>query len=717
MLNCYACARTYIRIVFGDVSRGSSKPLQNITFHGGRCPRRSYAAAVTAARQGEDSAKHVSPPTLEQRRGAVAKGVQFKRESLEQELRYLRDPLKLAENTVSLLRQHEHQKALEILRVASRDTACTVSWNHVIDYNMASGRVTAAIKAYNEMKKRAQPPDAHTYTILLRGLAWHTEYLQSFQRALSIYHSMSAENSPVKPSIIHTNAVLKVCARAGEIDSLFDIAAKLPVRGKGAPDNFTFTTILNAIRTAGWNGGKDLRFEDKEQYAARRQRAVLQGRRMWDDIIGRWRRGDIMIDEEVVCAMGRLLLLGYMPQDFDDILSLVEQTMAIPRQVSRINNSARKSYSSATEALLSAPTSADIGTDHVVQENNSVPSAALSTNHTDYDDPSTTPGSEFDALPPSESTVISYARPGRNTLSLLVDACIRLHEPRAAHEYWSLLTAPPPHPNIDPDSENFHMYLRLLRMNRASRSAAGLVDEMVNNNAVRVQAKTFRIAMSACVRDDKNPRVTATALKLLRTMINTLEEPDLKSCEMFLEVMRTGGGNDRNWKVLKQALKELGPCVGNLKSLLAYGRIGSEEGRENVRAVSTPDEPFAGGGSEPDVDGTLDSDGSIHPSRRPAYLKSSTSETGRINDEGRMEVKSFASKMIGAYDKVLVVAGEEMSGIERQECMEERAALAAWVTRIGGKVVRNKKMASRRPAPAKGGVRKGEGGGDDGRGW
>ena len=89
-----------------------------------------------------------------QERGVGDKETQFKRTELEQELRYLRDPLKLAENTVSLLRQDDHKKALELVRIASRTMACTVSWNHIIDYDMGRGKVSAAIKTYNEVSIR-----------------------------------------------------------------------------------------------------------------------------------------------------------------------------------------------------------------------------------------------------------------------------------------------------------------------------------------------------------------------------------------------------------------------------------------------------------------------------------------------------------------------------------------------------------------------------------
>src|SRR2546421_9637627 len=132
------------------------------------------------------------------------------------------------------------------------------------------------------MKKRAQPPDAFTYTILLRGLATHVNYPQSLAKALSIYHSLFAPNSSVKPSIIHTNAVLKVCARAKDLDSMWGIAARLPTTGKNAPDSLTFTTILNALRqNASEQMGEQVNSEAQQRH--RKEKAIREGRRIWDD--------------------------------------------------------------------------------------------------------------------------------------------------------------------------------------------------------------------------------------------------------------------------------------------------------------------------------------------------------------------------------------------------------------------------------------------------
>ena len=120
-------------------------------------PRRGYA---TEAIPFENSSRHAIPPTTVKRThlspakpssdtevaGSLSKA------SLEQEIRWLKDPLKLGDYTVKLLRQDDVGKALGLVRLASKDIACTVSWNHLIDYFMSKGKVADATKLYNEVR-------------------------------------------------------------------------------------------------------------------------------------------------------------------------------------------------------------------------------------------------------------------------------------------------------------------------------------------------------------------------------------------------------------------------------------------------------------------------------------------------------------------------------------------------------------------------------------
>ena len=466
------------------------------------------------------------------------------------------------------------------------------------------------------MKKRAQQPDAHTFTTLFRGFAWHAKLPLSAPRALSIYHSMYNENCPVKPNVIHTNAVLKVCALAGDIDGLLGVAAMLPSRGNGAPNNLTYTTILNAIRMASWNDTKTQ--ETSPAKTERASQAVMQGRRLWEEIRDRWASGDLYIDEELVCAMGRILLLSYEVQDWDDILSLVEQTMGIRRQAPRLGDPAR----ARTLRQMEPSESKDDDIEGNVDLQTLLPPPEPSED--ELSDPSI---SAFALLPDGPPASQAAVRPGRNTLSLLVDACIRLNLVRPAQNYWGILTNPSGKYNITPDSENYHMYLRLLRVQRASRLAVELVEEMKGNQLdtkVHPQTKTFRIALSCCVRDSKNPNALIHAAKLARMMTDTLPHPDARALSMYLELaMMTQRGN---WRALMGVIRGTELGVRNLRSLLAYDLKGLEKQKME-------------------------------------------------------DVMALVKKLIGAFDMVLDLGREEMDQKETVRCREQKHILAAYVTK------------------------------------
>lgn len=59
--------------------------------------------------------------------------------------------MKLGDHIVQLLRQDGLDKALALVRLASKDIQCTVSWNYLIDFYMSKGKPSEAIKLYNEV--------------------------------------------------------------------------------------------------------------------------------------------------------------------------------------------------------------------------------------------------------------------------------------------------------------------------------------------------------------------------------------------------------------------------------------------------------------------------------------------------------------------------------------------------------------------------------------
>lgn len=114
------------------------------------------SSSSTNPRQTDRVALAKHDRTTKQRDPNQASGEKKTRE-LKQELTYLEDPLKLAENTVKLLRKDDHEKALDIVRMATKRTSCVVSWNHIIDYQMSKGKIHPAEKIYNEVPIPSMP--------------------------------------------------------------------------------------------------------------------------------------------------------------------------------------------------------------------------------------------------------------------------------------------------------------------------------------------------------------------------------------------------------------------------------------------------------------------------------------------------------------------------------------------------------------------------------
>jgi hypothetical protein len=74
------------------------------------------------------------------------------------ELRWLRDPLRLSERVRAVLPRKggtkpvlAETKALALVRTASKDMNCIVAWNHIIDHYMAQGKPKVAQKIFNEV--------------------------------------------------------------------------------------------------------------------------------------------------------------------------------------------------------------------------------------------------------------------------------------------------------------------------------------------------------------------------------------------------------------------------------------------------------------------------------------------------------------------------------------------------------------------------------------
>lgn len=70
----------------------------------------------------------------------------------KRELRYLQDPLDLAQFVRAELNKDKVDEMKQLVQMASHSMACVVSWNHIIDHYLAKSQVSNAIKVYNDVR-------------------------------------------------------------------------------------------------------------------------------------------------------------------------------------------------------------------------------------------------------------------------------------------------------------------------------------------------------------------------------------------------------------------------------------------------------------------------------------------------------------------------------------------------------------------------------------
>jgi pentatricopeptide repeat protein len=183
MLDCHACFWPFIRAISNDT------PYNRILVHGqqfvaGRSVliappsysirKKSTAAVRDNAIQRRDARHHLRLQSSLQSLGQVRKlrtdavkppywsaGVEDGPPStfskslyghVSRELPWLKDPLRLADRIRTLLEQGKEEKALALVRLASRNTQCQISWNAIISYYLKRKNLSVAWAIFNEVR-------------------------------------------------------------------------------------------------------------------------------------------------------------------------------------------------------------------------------------------------------------------------------------------------------------------------------------------------------------------------------------------------------------------------------------------------------------------------------------------------------------------------------------------------------------------------------------
>lgn len=447
-------------------------------------------------------------------------------------LEHMSDPWKIAKHVEATLQKGRFDEALLLTKRASVGKQCVVAWNHLIDYEIRTQkRLGAAIKLYNDMKKRGQIPNDQTYTILFRGYGSSQHPESAVKKAVHIYKSL-LRGERFKPNTIHLNAVLQVCGRAGDIEAMFDIAGSADAKEGRRADAHTYTIILNSMRAKA-QPRKEADIGSLTQQASQgnrqeTQQALERSRVIWEEVLREWRGGRLTMDESLVSAMCRVLLLGEAGERLE-VFKILEQTMSIPN------------YTLPQNTPVPDP-------QYAKQMDENMRDICASSSRK----PKTLHGSRN----------VAYAIPGCKTLSLILAAIRKadrglIKAGRTGNQYWHLFTNVY---GLKPDADNYSHMLSIFEHNGSSSGALDLIRGMPQN---LVTSSIIRRGLRACLADYTNPRVTENATAILTRM----SVPDVASLLIYHQVAEVAISDKTGeklalaintlWKPFKKAMGSL----------------------------------------------------------------------------------------------------------------------------------------------------------------
>ncbi|KAK4242476.1 hypothetical protein C8A03DRAFT_29408 [Achaetomium macrosporum] len=482
--------------------------------------------------------------------------------TVRKQLQHFTDPFHIAQYVATALQKGRFDEALLMARRASRNKKVEVTWNHLIDYQMKNRRLHAAVKLYNEMKKRGQIPNAKTYTIIFRGCAESLHPRLAVAEATRIYNFMNRQGA-LKPNTIHMNAVLEVCARAADLDSLFTVLSTCN-EGLRAPDAHTYTIVFNALRHDSLKTQKtELGLVDTE-VKREVEKNIQKARAIWADVIARWRSAKVIIDEDLVVAMGRNLTLGDY-KDNESVLDLVWQTMKIPRLDQDRSRPAlpSKPDSKAVVESHAATYSKTAAENHAAAETAATPDSP-GPEEQEIDTKDMPPKARRDLAASTAHKAPLYAKPGSKTLSLILVALGTARKTSSVSKYWDYFVKDLGH---KPDPDNYYRYLRALVAGHNSAQVATLIEAMPRDI---MNGITFRIAFHACVNDWASPKAFENACRIFDVMAKTQRYADPLAVRLFLHVAR---GNTRHFYERMEKDPEGGKAALGEQLVMAVDRV------------------------------------------------------------------------------------------------------------------------------------------------
>ncbi|KAL4917304.1 hypothetical protein BDW62DRAFT_184167 [Aspergillus aurantiobrunneus] len=493
-------------------------------------------------------------------RVAQNKGPEVNKKVVMMELHWLQDRVLLAERVRKLLGKSDFTLAVALVRAAqSKGMHTSAAWNSVFDYCLKKGSAKAAFRFWNEMKKRGTMPNHWGYTTMLGGLSkvTKTRGVDPVRIAQSIYQSLDNSNNPEKRTLIHTNAMLTVCAYHEAMDVLWEVAASLPEEGPGSPDAITYTIILNAVRRSIQVEAAKFRHYEAEKSHHKRLEGIAEAKRMWVDVVYRWKNGQLAMSNKLVSSMAGVLLEGTGDRHLYEVLQLLHQTTGIPilaKEPPRNSTVAsRRAYSQKGTPRPAQPEESEDGVPFVDDTGRTFTDTELESGSEHSEDTQKVEenfDTVFDPVVPAD--VQPYTSPsddsphagahympvGNRELSVIMETCLQMtNASQAGKVYWKHLTQDDHGYRIFPDTRSFMGYLRIIRLAHSSRLAVEVMRDQMLPAGVE-DGTPFHLALTACRRDNKNLNVLKNANELLKMMDSALLLPDYRVVGSYLDLVK-----------------------------------------------------------------------------------------------------------------------------------------------------------------------------------
>ncbi|KAK1659410.1 pentatricopeptide repeat domain-containing protein [Colletotrichum godetiae] len=482
MLSCKACLTRALQPLSGKASFSEISSTLPVLQHGPPGSQRRFAhrktTPTTAAgraflKEGQEIEKDThggSEEFAEKRRKQKLDW------AVSKHLEHLENPFNIAKHVEATLEKGRFDEALLLVQRASgNDTDLVVSWNHLIKYQiMELKRVNYAITLFNDMKKRGQSPNEQTFTIIFTGCAKSREPKAASAKALALYKTMLKEDAKIKPNSIHVNAVIQCCGRAGDVENMFTLADSTDAKSGRKNTAYTYTAIINTLRAEAENQD-NRKGQSLQQHIDMVEQTITRCKHIWEEVMRNWRNGKLDIDEDLVCAMGRILLLGGN-KDRGKIMTMLEETMS----VRNYNRTPTGDYA------------------HRINDEMKGISTTGSTKR------------KATVLSPK----IKYAVPRSNTLSLVLAIVREQKQTKLGVKYWNLFVH---YYGVNPDTDNYHQMIRLYERSGSSKDAAKAVQQMPSDKPV--PPIVYRRALSACINNNMSQNAFADATSILNTML------------------------------------------------------------------------------------------------------------------------------------------------------------------------------------------------------